>query len=178
MSIASPTSQRKSKTVIVIDKNYFCLCKRFFLEGAPDDEYANLLKIPKEKVKVFKHKMQIFEKNLRARRKKVVELEPQRRGPKIKKKPQEGEPNKRGAYNTKEMRIESHKRALKVRDLILENKSNKQIAEILKINKDFVARLRLKMFRQKMQMVKNGELEVSEEELEFKYMTPEMKGKT
>lgn len=166
-------TMKKKKTVIVIDKHNFLMCKKFLMDRASDENYSNLLKIPIDKVKFFKRKMQMFEKNLRARRKKVIELEPQRRGPKPKKKPLE---NKSGKINTKEMRIENHKKARQVRDLILENKNNKQIAEILDINRNFVARLRLRMFRQKMQLVEKGELEVGEEELDFKYLSYEMKG--
>lgn len=178
--IPTQTSQqyppaKKSKTVIVIDKNFFCLCKRFFMEGAPDESYSNLLKIPKEKVKLFKQKMQIFEKNLRARRRKLADLEPQRRGPKKKPKPVNEENPKRN--QTKGIRIELHKKTRQVRDLILDNKNNKQIAELLDVSTNFVARLRLRMFRQKMQLIEKGELEIDEEELEFKYLSYDMKGK-
>lgn len=122
--------------------------------------------------------MQNFEKNLRARRKKDAQLEPfepQRRGPKKKPKPPVSE-DKSQKKHTKGIRIELHKKTRQVRDLILENKNNKQIAELLDVTTSYVARLRLRMFRQKMQLIEKGELEVNEEELEFKYLSHEMKG--
>lgn len=123
--------------------------------------------------------MQIFEKNLRARRKKVVDLEPQRRGPRPKKKPKPPpSENKSKSAQTKEVRVELHKKSRQVRDLILDNKNNKQIAEIVGVDTNFVARMRLRMFRQKMQLIEKGELEVNEDELEFKYLSHEMKGET
>jgi transposase-like protein len=118
--------------------------------------------------------MLIFEKNLRARMKKVegIELEPQRRGPK--KKPKNDKPKSAG-FNTREARMELHNKTQQVRDLILQNKNNKQIASIVGVDTSFVARNRLRMFRQKMKLVEEGELEVDEDEIEFKYLSHEMK---
>lgn len=67
----------QDKTVVVIDKDRFLVCKQLSLENAPDEDFANFLNIPVEKVRFFKYKMQLFEDAIRARRR-AAKLEKQR----------------------------------------------------------------------------------------------------
>lgn len=39
------------KTVVVIDKDQFYVCKQLMIENAADEEYASFLNIPLEKVR-------------------------------------------------------------------------------------------------------------------------------
>lgn len=39
------------KTVVVIDKDQFYVCKQLMIENASDEEYASFLSIPLEKVR-------------------------------------------------------------------------------------------------------------------------------
>lgn len=77
-----------SKTVLVIDKSRFLVCKQLMMQNASgelksseswkfvkfknylisDEEFASFLEIPAEKVRCFKYKMTLWENKLRARR--------------------------------------------------------------------------------------------------------------
>jgi hypothetical protein len=160
------------KTVVVIDKDHFCLCKRLLIEGAADEEFASALAIPIEKVRIFKHKMQIFEDRLRGRRR-AARLNCRRMKRKKKRLPSD----KVGELRKKE--LSSEERFKCARDLILQNYTTREISKVLKISIRSVTRFRKRLRDAKNQMVEAGELEVpeAEEEWEFKYLSPELKGK-
>jgi hypothetical protein len=80
----------RDKTIIVIDKDRFLVCKQLTLEAAPDEDFASFLNIPMDKVRFFKYKMQLFEDAIRARR----------RAAKLEKRRNKKEPvRKREVYN-------------------------------------------------------------------------------
>ena len=62
------TNVDNPKTVIIIDKDRFSVCKRLLLDSADDFQFAEVLNIPVEKVRYFKYKMQLFEDSIRTRR--------------------------------------------------------------------------------------------------------------
>lgn len=160
----------KRKTVVVIDKDHFTLCKRLFMENVVDEEFANLLNIPLEKVRIFKHKMQIFEDKLRARRR-AARLNCRR----MRRKKKRLTAEKVGAIKKKEM--SSEERFKCARDLILQNYTTHEISKVLKISIRSVTRFRRRLRDQKKKMQEDGELEVDEEgEWEFRHLTPDLKG--
>lgn len=159
------------KIVVVIDKDHFCLCKRLLIENASDAEFASALAIPIEKVRVFKYKMAIFEDRIRGRRR-AARLNCRR----MKRKKKRLSSDKVGEL--KKMEMSSEERFKCARDLILQNYTTREISKVLKISIRSVTRFRKRLREAKKEMVENGELDVgeAEEEWEFKYLSPELKG--
>lgn len=127
-----------TKTIIVIDKERFAICKQLEIENALDQDYANFLNIPEgcysrkyiglslftlilfaEKVRYFKYKMQIFEESIRSRRR-AAKLEKRRK--------------KAAKAPTRKREISSEERFRRARDLISRNMSTNQISKILKVS--------------------------------------------
>ena len=177
------------QTVVVIDKDHFCLCKRFIIEDAPDEAYANLLNIPIAKVRIFKHKMQIFEDRIRGRRRaarlncrrmkrwdllsSVIYFENLKFLRKTKKKLPTEKIN-----DLKKQELTSVERYKCARDLIMQNYTTREISKVLKISIRSVTRFRKRIREAKKEMVESGEIEADEmeEEWEFKHLSPELKG--
>lgn len=158
------------KTVVVIDKDHFCLCKRLLIEGAADEDFASALAIPMDKVRIFKYKMQLFEDRLRGRRR-AARLNLRR----MKRKKRRLPSDKVGEL---EKELSSEERYKCARDLILQNYTTREISKVLKISIRSVTRFRKRLREAKKEMVKTGELEMdeAEDEWEFKYLSPELKG--
>ncbi|XP_070498653.1 chromosome partition protein Smc-like [Chironomus tepperi] len=154
------------KTIIVIDKDRFLVCKQLMLENAPDEDYAEFLNIPIEKVRYFKHKMQIFEDSIRARRR-AARLNAQRRK-KIK-------PIKR------KREISSEERFKKARELISKNYSTNQISKILRISERSVTRFKKRIREEKKKLKAEGKIQTSpndpDDENSFKYLSQNEKVK-
>ncbi|KAG5666338.1 hypothetical protein PVAND_014373 [Polypedilum vanderplanki] len=165
------------KTVVVIGKEHFLMCKQLMQDNAQDEEYAKLLNVPIQKIRYFKHKMQIFEDRIRARRR-AARLN-RRRGRRNRKKP-EGSLLNGGYIKKKEMTAEE--RLKYARELILENYSTQEIAKVLRVSERSITRFRRKLNEQKRKLQEEGkitvdpeELAVDEEEYKFKFLSAEVK---
>ncbi|CAG9806146.1 unnamed protein product [Chironomus riparius] len=148
------------KTILVIDKDRFLVCKQFMLENAPDEDYAEFLNIPTEKVRYFKHKMQIFEDSIRARRR-AARLNAQRR--------------KKIKPVRKKREISSEERFKKARELISKNHSTNQISKILRISERSVTRFKKRIREEKQKLKAEGKIQSSpndpDDDDSFKYLS-------
>ena len=148
------------------------MCKQLMQDNATDDEFAILLNIPPDKVRYFKHKMQIFEDKIRARRR-AARLN-KRRNRRNRKKP-EGSINR--YIRKKEMSAEE--RFKYARQLILENFSTREISKALRVSERSVTRFRRRLNEQKRKLQEEGKLEVDPEEeteeYKFKFLSAEVK---
>lgn len=124
------------------------MCKQLMQDNATDDEFAILLNIPPDKVRYFKHKMQIFEDKIRARRR-AARLN-KRRNRRNRKKP-EGSINR--YIRKKEMSAEE--RFKYARELILENFSTREISKALRVSERSVTRFRRRLNEQKRKLQVN-----------------------
>lgn len=153
------------KTVIVVDKDRFSVCKQFMMENAPDEEFANFLNIPLDKVRYFKHKMQQFEDSIRARRR-AAKLEKQR------KKSTKSQP-------VRKREISSEERFRRARELISKGLGTNQISKILKVSERSVTRFKRRMREEKLRLKAEGKIIVDpndpDDEGSFKHLTPEEK---
>jgi hypothetical protein len=142
------------------DEAYFPL---FVL--APDEDYANFLNIPLEKVRFFKYKMQLFEDSIRARRR-AAKLEKRR--------------NKKEPVRKRE--ISSEERFRRARDLISRNYSTNQISKILKVSERSVTRFKRRMREEKQRLKAEGKIAADpndpDDEGSFRHLKPEEKMKT
>lgn len=153
------------KVIIVIDKDRFSVCKQLAIENAADEEYANFLNIPIEKVRYFKYKMQLFEDSIRARRR-AAKLEKRRkkaaRAPPVRKR-----------------EISSEERFRRARDLISRNLSTNQISKILKVSERSVTRFKRRMREEKQRLKAEGKIIVPDDdpddESSFRHLKPEEK---
>lgn len=165
-------NQATQKTVVVVGKEHFLMCKQLMQDNAADDEFAILLNIPPDKVRYFKHKMQIFEDKIRARRR-AARLN-KRRNRRNRKKP-EGSINR--YIRKKEMSAEE--RFKYARQLILENFSTREISKALRVSERSVTRFRRRLNEQKRKLQEEGKLEVDPEEeteeYKFKFLSAEVK---
>lgn len=125
-----------------------------------DEDYAEFLNIPIDKVRYFKHKMQIFEDSIRARRR-AARLNAQRRK-KVK-------PEKR------KREISSEERFKKARELIGKNYSTNQISKILRISERSVTRFKKRIREEKQKLKAEGKIQSNpndpDDENSFKYLT-------
>lgn len=154
-----------AKTIIVIDKERFSVCKQLLLENAPDLDYANYLGIPNEKVRYFKYKMQLFEDSIRARRR-SAKLEKRR------KKAAKPAP-------VRKREISSEERFRRARELISRNLSTNQISKILKVSERSVTRFKRRMREEKRRLAAEGKIHVDpsdpDEENSFRHLKPDEK---
>lgn len=153
-----------AKTVVVIDKERLLVCKQLTLENAEDEEFANYLSIPVEKVRYFKYKMQLFEDAYRARRR-AARLEKQR---------------KRSARTvTKKLGSTSKERFRRARDLIAQNLSINQISKILNVSERSVTRFRRRIREEKRRLKAEGKIFVDPNDPDdtnsFRHLKPEEK---
>jgi predicted transcriptional regulator len=162
------------KTVVVIGKEHFLMCKQLMQDNAHDEEYSKLLNIPMQKIRYFKHKMQIFEDRIRARRR-AARLN-RRRGRRNRKKPEGSLLN--GSY-IKKKEMTAEERFKYARELILENYSTQEIAKVLRVSERSVTRFRRRLNEQKRKLQEEGKLAAEnvdeEEEYKFKFLSAEVK---
>lgn len=156
------------KTIVIIDKDRFSICKQLLIENANDDEFAEFLNIPVEKVRYFKYKMQLFEESIRARRR-AAKLDKRRQ------KSSKGEPNKKREMSSEE-------RFRRARDLISRNMSTNQISKILKVSERSVTRFKRRMREEKRRLKAEGKIDVDpndpDDENSFKHLPTEDKIRT
>ncbi|CRK94536.1 CLUMA_CG008039, isoform A [Clunio marinus] len=153
------------KTIIVIDKDRFLVCKQFLIENAPDEDFAAFLNIPIEKVRYFKYKMQLFEDTIRVRRRAAV-LEKQRK-------------RLLKVNNVRKREISSEERFRRARELIARNLSTNQISKILKVSERSVTRFKQRMREEKRKLKAEGKISFDpndpDDENNFKFLKPEEK---
>lgn len=156
------------KTVIVIDKDRFSVCKSLIMENAPDEDFSSFLNIPIEKVRYFKYKMQLFEDSIRVRRR-AAKLEKRR------KKASKTQP-------VRKREISSEERFRRARDLISRNLSTNQISKILKVSERSVTRFKRRMREEKQRLKAEGKIAGDpndpDDESSFRHLPPEEKIKT
>ncbi|KAG5681107.1 hypothetical protein PVAND_010570 [Polypedilum vanderplanki] len=155
------------KTVVIIDKEKFLYCKQLMLENANDEDFAIFLNIPLDKVRVFKHKMQLFEDSIRARRR-AARLNAQRRF-KLTSKPV-----------ARKREVSSESRFKQARELISKNYSTNQISKILKISERSVTRFKKRIREEKRRLKAEGKIPANlpndlDDENSFKYLTMDQK---
>jgi predicted transcriptional regulator len=154
------------KTIVVIDKDRFSICKQLLLEGARDEDFAEFLNIPPEKVRYFKYKMQLFEDKIRARRR-AARLNSKRRRREAKPPPQ------------RKREISSEERFRRARDLIARNYSTNQISKILKVSERSVTRFKSRIRAEKMRLAVEGKLKLDpddpDDQNSFKHLKPQDK---
>jgi hypothetical protein len=157
------------KTVIVIGKAHFHVCKQLMQDDANDEEYAEVLNVPLDKVRYFKHKMQIFEDKIRAKRR-AARLN-KRRKRRNRKRPDENMRKMRKKEMTAEERFKS------ARELILQNYSTGDISRLLKVSERSVTRFRKRLRDQKIKLKAEGKIELnpdSDDEFSFKNLSEEV----
>jgi hypothetical protein len=156
------------KTIVIIDKERFLLCKQLSMENASDEEFADFLNIPIEKVKYFKYKMQLFEDGIKSRRRATM-------AEKIRLKSIKVDANKK-------REISSEERFRRARDLISRNLSTNQISKILKVSERSVTRFKRRMREEKRRLKAEGKIDVDpndpDDENSFRHLPPEDKIKT
>lgn len=157
------------KTLIIIDKERFTFCKQLMLENARDEEFANFLNIPLEKVRYFKYKMQIFEDSIRVRRR-AQKLEKERKK-ELKKKP----------FRKRE--ISAEERYRQARDLLSKKTySTIQLSKILKVSERSITRFKQRMRKEKQRLRAEGKIEIDpndrDDENHFKNLPADQKLKT
>lgn len=156
------------KTVIVIDKERFSVCKQLMMENANDEEFASFLNIPIEKVRYFKYKMQLFEDSIRVRRR-AAKLE-KRRNKTSRAKP------------VRKREISSEERFRRARELISRNLSTNQISKILKVSERSVTRFKRRMREEKQRLKAEGKIAADpndpDDESSFRHLPAEEKIKT
>lgn len=156
-----------TKTIVVIDKDRFAVCKQFMMENASDEDFASFLNIPIEKVRYFKYKMQLFEDSIRVRRR-SAKLQ------KIRKKAS-GKP-------VRKREMSSEERFRRARELISKNLSTNQISKILKVSERSVTRFKRRMREEKKRLKAEGKIAVDpndpDDENSFRHLKPEEKMKT
>jgi transposase-like protein len=156
------------KIIVIIDKERFSICKQLSMENATDEEFAEFLNIPTEKVKYFKYKMQLFEEAIKARRR-TAQLDKRRL------KSYKAEANKK-------REISSEERFRRARDLISRNMSTNQISKILKVSERSVTRFKRRMREEKRRLKAEGKIDVDpndpDDENSFRHLPPEDKIKT
>lgn len=155
------------KTVVVIGKDQFAVCKQLTLEDAPDEEFAKFLNIPLDKVRYFKYKMQQYEDSIRARRR-AAKLEKQR------KKNAKTQP-------LRKREMSSEERFRRARELISKGLGTNQISKILKVSERSVTRFKRRMREEKQRLKAEGKIIVDpndpDDENSFKHLAPEEKYK-
>lgn len=148
------------KTIVVIDKERFLILKQFQIDNSPDEDYAEFLKISLDKVRYFKHKMQIFEDSIRVRRR-AARLAAQRK--------------KSAKPVIRKREMTSEERYKKARELISKNFSTNQISKILKISERSVTRFKKRIREEKRRLKAEGKIQVAaddpDDENSFKYLT-------
>lgn len=153
-----------TKTIMVIDKERFSICKQLMIEDAPDEDFASFLNIPPEKVRYFKYKMQIFEDSIRARRR-AAKLEKRRK--------------RASKVPIRKREISSEERFRRARDLISRNLSTNQISKILKVSERSVTRFKRRMREEKQRLKAEGKIVVDpndpDDENSFRHLKPEEK---
>ncbi|CAO1408741.1 unnamed protein product [Diamesa hyperborea] len=162
------TTADNPKTVIIIDKDRFSVCKRLLLDSADDFQFAEVLNIPVEKVRYFKYKMQLFEDSIRTRRREA----------KLKKRRKiESKTNVPRRKNKRE--ISSEDRFKMAKELIDKNYSTNQISKVLKVSERSVTRFKRKIREERMQLKAAGKIKQdpysSDEDNSFKFMKTEDK---
>lgn len=162
------TTADNPKTVIIIDKDRFSVCKRLLLDSADDFQFAEVLNIPVEKVRYFKYKMQLFEDSIRTRRREA----------KLKKRRKiESKANVPRRKNKRE--ISSEDRFKMAKELIDKNYSTNQISKVLKVSERSVTRFKRKIREERMQLKAAGKIKQdpysSDEDNSFKFMKTEDK---
>lgn len=162
------TTVDNPKTVIIIDKDRFSVCKRLLLDSADDFQFAEVLNIPVEKVRYFKYKMQLFEDSIRTRRREA----------KLKKRRKiESKANVPRRKNKRE--ISSEDRFKMAKELIDKNYSTNQISKVLKVSERSVTRFKRKIREERMQLKAAGKIKQnpysSDEDNSFKFMKTEDK---
>ncbi|CAO1378253.1 unnamed protein product [Diamesa serratosioi] len=162
------TTAENPKTVIIIDKDRFSVCKRLLLDSADDFQFAEVLNIPVEKVRYFKYKMQLFEDSIRTRRREA----------KLKKRRKiESKANVPRRKNKRE--ISSEDRFKMAKELIDKNYSTNQISKVLKVSERSVTRFKRKIREERMQLKAAGKIKQdpysSDEDNSFKFMKTEDK---
>ena len=152
------------KTVVVIDKDRFLMCKQLYLENAPDSEFAMYLHIPEDKVPYFKYKMHLFEDSIRER-KAAVKVE------KEKKRAQKAKSGKR--------EISAEERFRRARELISRNLPTNQISKILRVSERSVTRFKRRMREEKKRLKAEGKIEHDpndpDDENSFKHLPSDQK---
>jgi DNA-binding CsgD family transcriptional regulator len=147
------------KTVVIIDKDRFLVCKQLMLENAEDQDFANYLNIPLPTVRFFKHKLQIFEDSIRAKRR-AARLSAQRR--------------KKARPAMRKREISSEERYKRARELIGKNYSTNQISKILKISERSVTRFKKRIREEKTRLKAEGKIPTipndPDDENSFKYL--------
>lgn len=155
------------KTVIVIDKDRFSVCKSLMMDNAPEEDFASFLNIPLEKVRYFKYKMQLFEDSIRVRRR-AAKLEKRR------KKASKSQP-------VRKREISSEERFRRARDLISRNLSTNQISKILKVSERSVTRFKRRMREEKSRLKAEGKIAGDpndpDDESSFRHLPPDEKMK-
>lgn len=158
----------KRKTVIVIDKERFLICKQLMLENSSDEDFATFLDIPIEKVRHFKYKMQLFEDSIRVRRR-AARLEKRRR-------------KTLRAVPIRKREISSEERYRRARQLISKNMSTSQISKILKVSERSVTRFKRRMREEKQRLKAEGKIASDpndpDDENSFRHLSPQEKIKT
>jgi hypothetical protein len=156
-----------NKTIVVIDKDRFSICKQLQIENAPDSDYASFLNIPLEKVRYFKYKMQLFEDAIRGRRR-AAKLEKRR------KKVSKSRP-------LRKREISAEERFRRARELIGRGMSTNQISKILKVSERSVTRFKRRMREEKRRLKAEGKIVVDpndpDDENSFRHLKPEEKMK-
>lgn len=156
------------KTVIVIDKERFSICKQLMMENANDEDYSSFLNIPVEKVRYFKYKMQLFEDSIRVRRR-AAKLEKRR------KKTSRAKP-------VRKREISSEERFRRARELISKNLSTNQISKILKVSERSVTRFKRRMREEKQRLKAEGKIATDpndpDDENSFRHLPPAEKIRT
>lgn len=163
---------RTNKTVVVIGKEHFLICKQLMQDNANDVEFSKILNIPPDKVRYFRHKMQIFEDRIRARRR-AARLNKKRWRRKSRKRP---EGASIGYIRKKEMTAEERFRY--ARKLILENYTTSEISKVLRVSERSVTRFRKRLKEQKLKLQEEGKIELDPEESEeykFKFLSADVK---
>lgn len=135
-----------NKTTIIIDKDKFAICKQLTNENATDEEFATILEIPIDKVRMFKHKMQLFEDSVRTRRR-SAKLKKSRLKKKVKEAP------------VKKREISSEERYRRARELISRNLSTNEISKILNVSERSVTRFKQRMRVEKRRLFAEGKID-------------------
>lgn len=155
----------RKKTQRIITKDKFFVCKQMLLQNAPQEDFANFLNIPLDKVKFFKYKIQQFEDGIRARRR-AAKLQKQR------KKDAKSEP-------VRKREISSEERFRRARELISRGLGTNQISKILKVSERSVTRFKRRMREEKQRLKAEGKIFVDpndpDDESSFKHLAPEDK---
>jgi transposase-like protein len=166
------------KTVVVIGKEHYLICKQLQLDNAPDEDFARILNLPVEKIRFFKYKMQLFEDKIRTRRR-AARLNHRR---KKRKRNRKNIPETKAVNHIKKKELSAEERFKYARELILQNYSTNEIAKLLRVSERSVTRFRKKFRDQTKQVVEGKEVEpVVENEgpedqaYSFKFLTPDVK---